>query len=221
MKHIIIILCITLTSTILHAQSINWTTPNTETSHMAYLNLGYDFGVTTQIGYGYKIETFNPLWLTVDYAMPMGKKLTDDFKIRVGGDLLIYETKGFAVSAALYGNFKRHETSFIRMAGFGSDISTTVGYYKPKWHIQGELGFSKSIINHLKHSEQIQENYDAIKDGWFLPSGGHWFYGIQFGKTIGQQFLLSLDLGVTNAQGKDVNALLPIYAKLGVTKTFD
>jgi len=203
------------------AQSINWNASNTETKHMAYLNLGYDFGMTTQIGYGYKIQTFNPLWLSVDYSMPMGKNLIDDFKMRAGGNLVIYELNDFVLSTSLHGTFKRHENSFVRMAGFGSDLSGKVGYYKSKWHVEGELGFTKSIITNLKHSGEILEYYPNITNGWYIPTGGHWYYGIQIGKTIGQNYLISLNLGQTNAEGKDVNAVLPLYARIGVTRTFD
>ena len=58
------------------------------------------------------------------------------------------------------------------------------------------------------------------QDGWHIPSGGDFFYGIQAGKSIGQTLSISLRLGVTDAQGKDENALIPKYAMIGLNKKF-
>jgi len=71
------------------------------------------------------------------------------------------------------------------MASFGAETSASVGYYKPKWHVEATLGFDKSITTHLKHSEEMKANYSSIVDGWFLPSGGNWFYGIQADSLLG------------------------------------
>jgi hypothetical protein len=57
--------------------------------------------------------------------------------------------------------------------------------------------------------------YPAIKDGWYVPSGGNYYYGIQGSKTIGESFDLSLRLGATNAQDDDEDAVLPFYLQLG------
>ncbi len=62
----------------------------------------------------------------------------------------------------------------------------------------------------------MRANFPSIMDGWYIPSGGHFYYGIQAGKTIGEQFELSLKLGATNAQFKDVNPVLPYYGQLGL-----
>ena len=59
-----------------------------------------------------------------------------------------------------------------------------------------------------------------ISNGWFIPSGGHFFYGIQGSKTIGSRFEISLRAGATNAQFKDKNPLLPYYVQLGLISTF-
>jgi hypothetical protein len=90
------------------------------------------------------------------------------------------------------------------------------GYYKPTWHAAGEFGFDKSITSHLKHSDIMRTNYPEIRDGWYIPSGGHYYYGIQAGKSLGEYLDLSLRLGATNAQDDDENAVLPYYLQLGL-----
>jgi len=53
----------------------------------------------------------------------MGDNLHDDHKARIGGQMLAYQKDKFDVSAKAYGNFRRHETSLVRMASFGSNYS--------------------------------------------------------------------------------------------------
>lgn len=203
-----------------YAQNINWSSKNDHQQPLTYLNFGYDFGVTTQIGYGKKVDAFRPIVWTIDYSFPKGKDIVDDFKVRLGGQISIYEENNFVLSAKIYGNLRRHQTKLVRMISFGSEMAGVLGYYKPTWHLAGEFGFDKSIITELKHSEIMQDNYPEIVNGWFIPSGGHFYYGIQGSKTIGNRFEVSLRLGATNAESDDENALLPVYTQLGLIYKF-
>lgn len=200
------------------AQSINWFTPYQDKDKILYLNVGYDFGLTTQVGFGQRINAFSPLWLTIDLSTPMGRNIMDDFKSRIGGQLQLFHKYDFALSIRTYGNIRRHQTDFVRMYGFGSEISGVVSYCRAKWHAELKLGFDKSIVTHIEHSTKIQENYPQLSNGWFIPSGGHWFYGVLASRSVGTGLQLSLDLGITNAQGSDQNALLPRYVQLGMVK---
>jgi hypothetical protein len=204
-----------------YSQNINWKSLGEEKQNIANLNIGYDYGLTTQIGYSRVLNTFKPIVLSADYSFPMGEKLFDDFKVRYGGQIEIIEINGFSATANVMGNFRRHETEMVRVTSFGSEFSIISGYYKPKWHIAAEFGFDKAISTHLKHSDIMKENYySAIKDGWFVSTGGNWFYGIQASKTLGTNLGVSFRAGLTNAQGSDVNALLPYYAQVGLVKRF-
>ena len=219
MKHLIkFLLCLCISSS--YAQNINWSAINDDQNHLTYLNFGYDFGITTQVGYGYNIKSKKPILFTADYSFPMGKNLVDDFKIRLGGQISIYQKNNFIFSAKVLSVFRNHETKLVRMANFGSQTSVLAGLYKSKWHIAGELGFDKSSITHLKHSKAMKENFPAISDGWFSPSGGHLYFGIQGSKTIHQTIEISARIGSVTAQFKDKNPLLPIYAQLGVNYSF-
>jgi len=220
MKKILTMLILVASVSCAFAQNINWKSVSEHNKSLAYLNFGYDFGMTAQIGYGYKLNAFRPILLTADYSFPMGKELIDDFKIRLGGQISVFEKSSFVVSARIYGIFRRHQTSLVRMVGFGSELSAIAGYYKPKWHIAGEFGFDKSIITQLKNSDIMREIFPGVTDGWFIPSGGNFFYGVQGGKTFGKSLELSLRIGATNAQSNDENALLPYYTQLGLLWKF-
>ena len=202
------------------AQNLNWRALNPEQPNMVYLNIGYDFGMTTQIGYSRSLKAFKPISLLADYSFPMGENVFDDLKIRLGGQIELYEINGFSVSTKLLANIRRHETDLVRMAGFGTELSLVAGYYKPGWFVAGEFGLDKSIITNLEHSDIMKEKYPEIKDGWYIPSGGNYFYGIQAGKSLGNTMELSLRFGFTDAQGKDEDSLLPYYGQIGLIKKF-
>lgn len=219
MKYIITIIAIGY-ATLSFGQNINWSTMNEDQKSLVYLNFGYEFGITTQIGYVYQLNSFRPILLTADYSFPMGKYLIDDFKVRLGVQIPIHEINNFMISAKIYSITRKHKTSLVSMTSFGSEIVAIAGYYKPTWHVAGEFGFDKSISTYLKHTDLMKENFPFIKDGWIIFSGGHFYFGINGSKTIKDKFEITLRVGGTNAQGKDENALLPFYTQLGFNYKF-
>lgn len=201
-------------------QSINLSTSDPGSKHMAYLNFGYDYGLVTQFGYGYKIKTSVPLWAAIDFSRPMGGDVFDDLKTRVGVQYKITDFSNFALTARIHANYRAHQNEFVKMKSFGSEFSSLLGWYGSKWIAEAELGFDKAIITQLGHSDIFRENYSGVRDGWYIPAGGNWFYGFKCGRSIGNNALFSLELGATNAQGSDRNALIPRYLKFGFSKTF-
>jgi hypothetical protein len=221
MKKIITITFVLMIFAISSAQDINWKSINSGQNSLATFKFGYDFGVTAQLGYGRFMNIYNPVLLSVDFSIPMGNKLFDDFKIRYGGYIELYEKNNFAVTAKVLGNFRRYQTTMVRIASLGADLSALAGYYKPTWHAAAEVGFDKAISSHLKHSEEMREiAYADIKDGWYRWTGGNWHYGIQGSKTVGRSYEITIQLGVTNAEGNDEDAILPFFFQLGLNKKF-
>jgi hypothetical protein len=150
----------------------------------------------------------------------MGGTLVDDFKIRAGGQVEIVELGGFSASIKVQSVFRRYQNALVRIVSFGSDFAAIAGYYTSSWYAAGEFGFDKSIVSNLKHSDVMKANFPAIRDGWYLPTGGNFYFGVQGGKTISDLFEVSLRLGVTKAQERDDNAVLPYYAQLGIGVRF-
>jgi hypothetical protein len=203
-----------------YSQNVNWRSLREDQPNMVQYDFGYDFGVTSQIGYSRSFTMIKPVVLGLDFSFPMGSNLVDDFKVRLGGQVEVVESDGFSATIKISSVFRRYQTELVKIASFGSDFALLAGYFKPTWSIAGEFGFDKSITSHLKHSDIMRTNFPAIKDGWYIPSGGHYYYGIQGGKTIGESFDLSLRLGATKAQGNDENAVLPLYLQLGLGMRF-
>jgi hypothetical protein len=203
-----------------YSQNVNWRSFGEDQRNVIQFGVGYDFGATAQLGYSRSFSWIRPVIVGLDYSFPMGSDLTDDFKVKLGGQIELVEIGGFSATINISSVFRRYQTELVSIASFGSDFAALAGYYKPTWYAAGEFGFDKSITSHLKHSDIMKANFPGIKDGWYLPSGGHYYYGIQAGKTIGESFDLSLRLGATYAQGNDENAVLPYYLQLGLGMRF-
>ncbi len=202
------------------SQNINWRSLGEDQRNVVQFNYGYDFGVTAQLGYARAFTFIRPVVLGLDYSFPMGNDLTDDFKLKLGGQMEIVELGGFVATIKIASNFRRYQTEMVRIVSFGSDFAGVAGYYQSTWSAAGEFGFDKAITSHFKHSDVMRAYYPAIQDGWYVPTGGHFYYGIYGSKILGESLDLSLRLGATRAQFNDENALLPYYLQLGLGMRF-
>jgi hypothetical protein len=203
-----------------YSQNINWKSFKEEQRNALQFNAGYDFGASAQVGYARSFSVIKPVIVGLDYSFPMGGNLTDDFKVRLGGQIEILQLGEFSTTIKIYSNFRRYQSQLVRAVSFGSDFAIVTGYYTYTWYAAGELGFDKAIATHLKHSDIMRASFPAIQDGWYVPTGGNYYYGIQGGKTIGEILEVSLRLGATSAQDHDENAVLPFYLQLGLGVRF-
>lgn len=203
-----------------YAQNINWRSMGEEQRNVVQMNVGYDFGATAQVGYARSFTVIRPVIVGLDYSFPMGSTLTDDFKVRLGGQVEVVEIEGFSATIKIFSIFRRYQMPLVRIVSFGSDFGLLAGYYASTWYAAGEVGFDKATATQLKHSDTMKANFPGIRDGWYVPTGGNWYYGIQGGKTIGETLEVSLRLGATNAQDDDENAAIPLYLQLGLGVRF-
>ncbi len=203
-----------------YSQNINWRSLGEDRRNIVQLNVGYDFGATAQLGYSRAFTLIRPVVVGLDYSLPMGNVLLDDFKVRLGGQMEIVQVGGFSTTLKVFSNLRRYQTSLVRIVSFGSDFGVLAGYYRSTWYAAGEFGFDKSVATNLENSDIMKAYFPAIRDGWYVPTGGNYYYGIQAGKTLGESLDLSLRLGATNAQFDDEDAVLPYYVQLGMGMRF-
>jgi hypothetical protein len=201
------------------AQNINWRSIQTDQNHIISLQTGFDYGFTTGIGYGYRLKTPKPILLNVEYSFPAGDHPFDDFKTRIGGQMEVFQFNGFSATVKAYCPFRRFENRQTRLVNFGGEFSGVVGYYKPKWFISGEFGLDKAIITHIKQSEEARKNGPSLQNGWYIPTGGNYFYGLQSGFSFGKNDI-SLKAGRIVSQGFKTRPLIPFYAELGYNRRF-
>ncbi|MDO1451367.1 hypothetical protein Q0590_34145 [Rhodocytophaga aerolata] len=199
-----------------NAQLINWNTMGS-TQHIINANVGLDYSVSYGIGYGYKPNTKLPIIMDANFSMPSGKTLFDDFKTKIGGQMLLLDISNFRGALALYGMYRRQETELVRLQNFGSDMKATFGYYKSKWFVAAEAGFDKAVVTHFKHSQAFREKvYADVADGWYEPAtGGNFSYGLQTGYSF-KKTDLTLALGKRISQDFKTAPFLPLYVNLGL-----
>jgi hypothetical protein len=197
-----------------HSQTVNWKNLGAKQKHIVSASVGFDHATTAVLGYGYHINTRWPLVVGVDYSMPFGKRLLDDFKTRVGGQLNLLRLKNFLGTVKAYGVFRRYENQYATLFNFGSEFSATMGYYRHKWWAAGEFGFDKAIVTHIRHSSLMLEYNPGLQSGWYIPTGGNAFYGIQAGYSFKRNEVYTR-FGKTTWQDFKTDSPVPYYFQLG------
>ena len=213
------IVAIMLVTSTLCAQTINWRSLNDNKKHIANANFGFGYGTIIGLGYGEKLPVKFPLVVNVEFSTPFGEDLFDDLKTKLGGQAELYSFHNFSIAVKAYGIYRQYKNEFVKLAGFGSEFSTTIGYYKPKWYVAGEFGFDKAIATHIKNSDIMKENYPGSEDGWYVPTGGNFFYGITSGYSFKTEDIY-LKVGKTVTQDFKTNPTIPFYAEAGFNVRF-
>lgn len=215
MKKLITIFVVLISMLSANAQSLNWNT-NVQGKSFVYASTGFDFGFTNTLGYAHHLNTKKPILLNADFSMPLGEQLFDDYKIRLGGQMLLVERNNLMLVTKLSGIYKTHETSLVKMSSVGLEAGMVLGYYKSGWHVAGEFGYDHSLATRLKNSDSIVENFPEITDGWYANTGGNFYTGFQFGKTLGEKMEINLRVGKFAAKFDDTNPLIPFYGLVGL-----
>ncbi|WP_445737597.1 hypothetical protein [Mariniflexile sp.] len=199
------------------SQNINWRNLTNEQKHIISLNVGLLHGATIGVGYGYQLNTKLPIILNAEFSIPFGEILFDDFKTKIGAQAEILKIGGFSTTVKAYGVFRRFENDNARLLNFGSEFSAVSGYYKHNWYVAGEFGFDKAIVTHIKHSDIMRDYYPEIKNGWYIPTGGNFFYGIQSGLSFGRNDL-NLKIGSLITQDFKTTPNFPYYLQFGINR---
>lgn len=198
-----------------HAQTINWNTLG-ESKQIVNVGVGWDHSLSYSVGYAYQLKFKKPLILNANFSIPSGDNLVDDFKTKIGGQMLVLNNENFKGSVSLHGNFRRYENPLVRLVNFGSEMKGVFGYYKTKYFVAGEFGFDKAIVTHFKHSDLFKDNiYAEVTNGWHQPStGGNFNYGIQTGYSF-NKYDVTLNIGKVVTQDFKTAPLIPFYFMLG------
>jgi hypothetical protein len=216
---LIAVAIILLTAGTTIAQNINWRSLEASQKHVINVNVGIDNSASFGIGYGWMFSTKLPLMLNTEFSLPSGKNLIDDFKLKIGGQSEVLKLGNFSATVKAFGIIRRYQSEFVRLWNFGSEFSAVTGYYKPRWHVAGEFGFDKAISTHVANSDELKKYYPTIRDGWYVPTGGNYFYGIQSGLSF-KKMDTNIRIGKTIAQGFETSALFPYYLQVGVNRRF-
>jgi hypothetical protein len=199
-----------------HSQSLNWESLTSDQKHIVNIHAGMEYAIVFGASYSYRIKSPVPILLNVDFSIPAGENIMDDFKTKIGGEARLYKIKNFQFSASIHGIYRRYENQLVSIQNFGSEMKGVVGYYKPKWFAAVEVGFDKAIVSHFKHSDLFKElHYSNVKDGWYEPAtGGNFNFGLQSGYSF-QKSDIIFKFGRVVTQDFKTTPGISFYAELG------
>lgn len=200
------------------AQTINWNASGND-RHIISAGIGWDYSLSFDLGYGYQIKSKVPIILTGNFSIPAGEKMLDDFKTKIGGQLVLLNKSNLKGSITWQGIYRSYENPLVRLQNFGSELKGAFGYFKPKWFVAGEAGFDKAIVTYFRHSETFKETiFPEVEDGWYEPAtGGNFHYGIQTGYSF-KNSDITLNIGRVVTQDFRTTPLIPYYLKLGYNR---
>jgi hypothetical protein len=201
------------------AQQINWRNLNDNKPHIVNVYMGWDYSTVAGIGYGQKLRTTLPIVLNVEYSSPFGNNMFDDFKTKFGGQAEVLHMNDFSVTLKVYGLFRRYENDLVRVLDFGSEFSTNFGYYKTNWYVAGEVGFDKAIATQIKNSDKMKTIYPDVQDGWYVPTGGNFNFGIVSGYSFKSNDLY-LKIGISITEDLKSSPTVPYYMQIGYNRRF-
>ena len=170
-------------------------------------------------GYGRKFDTKLPVLANIEYSFPSGERLFDDFKVRIGGQVEVLRMGGFSATVKAYCPIRRYENSLATLFNFGGEFSGVAGFYKQKWFVAGEFGFDKAIATHVKHSQRALENYSGLQNGWYVPTGGNYFFGVHTGFSFGASGI-TMKVGKVVTQDFEATPLVSYFAQLAYQHRF-
>ncbi|UBB90720.1 hypothetical protein J4771_05070 [Candidatus Kaistella beijingensis] len=203
----------------IHAQVINW--ENLPQNNIASVNFGTEYGIISGLTYGYKISDGKfPFLINTEVSIPFGEKRLDDFKVKLGGQIRVLKVNNFNMSIKMQGIFRVYNSDFVKISNFGSDFSTTIGYYRERWFTGAEFGFDKAIVSRYIHTDLYKSNFPDVKDGWYEPStGGNYYYNVKGGYSFGENDI-TLSVGKITSQDFKTSPLFPIFSQIGYNIKF-
>jgi hypothetical protein len=151
------------------------------------ISYGLDPAVLTTVGYvhGFGTNAGAALW-ELDLGVGVAEADAEDLRLRLGLQSTLWRAGDWRV--ALRGRLIARSTSNSIYDGhaFGADLTSHVGLYRRGWFVAGSLGYDRTLVMHLEHSDWYRNNiYADAVDGWYRGETGIWHGGLAAGVAIG------------------------------------
>jgi hypothetical protein len=217
MKRYIILFAIALcTNFVSKAQEVNWRLFNESYRHLISANLGADYGTNYGFAYGYKLSGPLPIVLGTELSIPFGNQLLDDWKVKLNGQSELWHNEKLSLGIKPGIIVRRYQSDAARLYNIGAEITTTFGYYRPKWGGAIEVNYDKALFTHIKH-DMLKDYYPAIRDGWYGSTGGNFKFGIKANYSF-KTWNIVLKTGKMYAQDFKDNSTLPFFFDIWFVK---
>ena len=202
-----------------NAQTNNWSRLDSVKNQVRIYG-GIDYSFTYGLQYGKIIKTKNIIWMpNIDFSMPFGGNLTDDFKLKLGSNAMFFQSRKWKASADFSIINRQFKNPFVRMHGLGLEAGIHFGYYKPKWFINMNLSTDNSLLTHIKHSDAYLGNYSGAIYGWYQNTASNQLLGFNFGYSL-KKMDFTLSSGLIWTDRFKSKPSVPFNAKLGINYRF-
>jgi hypothetical protein len=185
-----------------------------------YFDFGFDYGMTTTIGYAQQVATLRglPFLLGGDFSFPSGTPLFDDSRFQTPIAYKLFAYKNAGVFAQCSPSLYLSKNSLFSSRSIATTVSLEPGYFKSNWQISADIAYEHVFLTYLENSDSYRRDYPEAKDGWYSSTAGTFRFGLSAGVTI-RHFVFNLAGGISmDRLGNSI--LIPYYALIGVGYSF-
>ena len=139
-----------------------------------HVSLGLDPAVLSSVGYSqaFGLGSRTALW-DLDLGVVLAETDLKDLRGRVGLQTMLWRAGGWGIAARGRLIVRSTGNSIYDGVGFGGDLSSYLGYYQHGWFVAGLIGYDRTLVMHLEHSDWYRNNvYQEATDGWYRGKSG-------------------------------------------------
>ncbi len=188
-----------------------------------YTNVGFDNSIVTSgLGYkkGFHLNFFDRrIIVGGNVSFPMFEFDINDFAMRLGAGIEVYETQNFSIPIEVNITLKGIENGTFDGNSIGTEVGIIPGYYKNTWLVAGEFFWNQQWLTYIAHTNYYKTYFFEAKDGWLITSASNIRLGIRTGIIILKDFEILFRAGYQQ-RGKLDDKLPPYYAILSLGTSF-
>jgi hypothetical protein len=152
-----------------------------------YTSFGLDPAVLTTVGYvrGFDLGSRTALW-ELDLGLAVAAGDAEDLRLRVGFQTTLWQAGDWRLAGRGRLIARSTSNSVYDGQGFGADLTANLGFYRRGWFVAGSIGYDRTMVMHLEHSDWYRDNvYADAVDGWYRGEGGILRGGLAAGIAVG------------------------------------
>ncbi|MEJ2541310.1 MAG: hypothetical protein P8188_15300 [Gemmatimonadota bacterium] len=169
--------------------------------------------VTRWTGVGNRV-----MGLSVEATLPVAEPDMHDYRAGAGASLALARFGTFHVAGRLGLSARGTRNYNFTAHGFGADLTAFLGHYGRRTFAAIELGYDKSLLEHIEHRETYLANYPGAVDGWYKAPAGTLRLGITTGLSF-RAMGLGLRAYLSQSEGRE-DLVLPFGTSLSISYRF-
>jgi hypothetical protein len=176
-----------------------------------YASYGLDPAFVATLGYARAVR--GNVQLSAEAGSVVAKPDLGDSRVVLGVKATALRWRSVRLTGSGTAITRQTSNTIYRAVSFGSAFTGTLGVYRNRWFAATEGGFDKSVITKITHTDLYRNVYPEVKDGWYMPTGGTYHYGLTGGAQFGRTELVARVGSQRTERYKDLP--VPFYVSLG------